>query len=431
MVKKLEDINLLIDPDAERRFLGACLIDALLIRKYFDIPDQAFGVAEFRQVWETLKKIKTRWKNPRIDTGTIISQAKLEWLGFDVESILIDCSTSVVSTDSVDQDYWILMLYFRMRHARTVLSKIAVNIEDANINKVRGLTKDLDAIINIEDVVEEESIDEILDKIVEWSNDLNFKTNFNNLDSVIGWFKQWQLVVIGARPWMGKTAVMLNLMLNQVLIDQRKVLFISLEMSSQEILKRMFSTITEIQFQQVDKWNFTEEQKTILKETSKKIKELPLRIVDSTMSLWWIMRTIRDQQRMHWLDIVYIDYLQLLGDSSDNRVNEISLITRKLKLLAKELWITIITWSQLNRANEKRPDKRPALSDLRESGSIEQDADIVAMLYRESYYDEFDTNNFLEFNIVKHRNWACKKIVLWFNAKCMKMYDVQQPNSIF
>ena len=130
-----------------------------------------------------------------------------------------------------------------------------------------------------------------------------------------------------------------------------------------------------------------------------------------------------------WLDTVYIDYLQLLSlwNAESNRTLEIGAFTRQLKLLAKELWITIFIGSQLNRWVESRFDKRPLLSDLRASWSIEQDADIVFLMYREAYYEpdlnEWDAKK-LEINIAKHRNWSSEKFEVWFNCPTMEIFNL-------
>tara|TARA_B100000900_G_scaffold142367_1_gene120653 strand:- start:1895 stop:3313 length:1419 start_codon:yes stop_codon:yes gene_type:complete len=220
-------------------------------------------------------------------------------------------------------------------------------------------------------------------------------TGLKELDDRLGGLHQSDLIIIAGRPGMGKTALATNIAFNaaQKLQDKGKkssIAFFSLEMSSEQLSTRILAEQSRIKSNDIRRGRISDEQFDKFLETSKNISELPL-YIDETPAITIAALTNRARRikRLFGLDMIVVDYIQLMRGTfnyKDGRVQEISEITQGLKAIAKELSIPVIALSQLSRAVEQRDDKKPLLSDLRESGSIEQDADVVIFVYRESYY---------------------------------------------
>ncbi|GHU21673.1 replicative DNA helicase [Alphaproteobacteria bacterium] len=230
------------------------------------------------------------------------------------------------------------------------------------------------------------------------SSVVGITTGFRDLDKSLGGLGRSDLVILAGRPSMGKTALATNIAFNAAMAHQKKtdgggkVLFFSLEMSKEQLVTRILSQEAGIPSERIRRGEIREEEFVKLGEASRKIVELPMFIDDTpALNISAVRSRARKLQRQYGLDLIVIDYLQLLQGNpekkNDNRVLEISEITRTLKSIAKELYVPVMALSQLSRAVEARDDKRPQLSDLRESGSIEQDADVVAFVYRDEYYE--------------------------------------------
>lgn len=250
---------------------------------------------------------------------------------------------------------------------------------------------------------------------------------YDKLNDILWWFTEGQLVIIAWRPWAWKTAAMLNMAYQQA-VSWVKVWMFSLEMSTQELLFRMFSLSTGIPFWRIQSRAIKQEDKEKIAEKSMEIMN-KMDIVDNCFTLTQIKNKAKSMVKVHWCKIIYIDYLQLIsnGKPTSNRNNEVSILTRDLKMLAKQLWVPILLWSQLNRAVEARVDKRPHLADLRDSGSIEQDADCVIMLHRDDYYDIDSPPNWqMDFLIRKHRNWPVWEPMLYFDAPTMCIHNEKE-----
>ena len=231
-------------------------------------------------------------------------------------------------------------------------------------------------------------------------------SSFPELDHLTSGFQNSELIVLAARPSMGKSALSLNFALHNA-IQNKKVAFFSLEMSKESILMRLLSSLARINLSQVISGQIQEKRWGDLIEVAGKLSSLPFFIDDSSpLSPYEIRSKARRLKSKQGLDLIVVDYLQLmqLPEKTENREREVSEMSRLLKSFAKELQIPIITLSQLNRGVEGRANRRPILSDLRESGAIEQDADLIMMLYREDYYEEGDGSNIAEVIINKHRN---------------------------
>ena len=256
-------------------------------------------------------------------------------------------------------------------------------------------------------------------------------SGFTDLDAVTNGFQKSDLILIAARPSMGKTAFALNLALTAAL-KQHSVAIFSLEMSKEQLGHRLLSTYSNVDSQRMRRGEISDSELSDLTQALETISSTKLFIDDTPgISIMELRSKARRLQSDKGLDLVLIDYLQLMqgsaSRSAESRQQEISEISRSLKALARELNIPVIALSQLSRGVELRAEKRPQLSDLRESGSLEQDADIVTFLYREEYYNqETDRNNLAEIIIAKNRNGPTTSVTLQFNKECMRFTNLER-----
>ncbi len=257
-------------------------------------------------------------------------------------------------------------------------------------------------------------------------------TGFPSLDNKLSGLKWWDMLVIASRPSMGKTAFALNLAQN-IWFKKKNVAIFSLEMSKEQLTDRMIASAMSINSWKLAKWELDDEEFMKIWEAMEKLSEANIYMDDTA---WWNLIELKSKCRRlkieSGLDLVIIDYLQLMSAwSSLNRVQEISEISRGIKALARELNVPVIALSQLSRQLETRPDKRPVMSDLRESGAIEQDADIVMMLYREEYYDEFTERKWItDILIRKNRNGPIWNVELMFRKDNQKFVEMEKTMNI-
>ena len=265
------------------------------------------------------------------------------------------------------------------------------------------------------------------------SNFSGLKSGFQDLDLIIQGFQKSDLIIIAGRPSMGKTALSLNMAINVIQYSKLPILFFSLEMSKEQIMYRLLAMETNINQMRLRNGKLSQNDWLKVNKMVNILSKLPLFIDDtSDLSINNIRSKIKTLMfEQNQIGLVIIDYLQLMQNSRlkvENRVQELSQITRSLKILAREFNIPIIALSQLSRNVENRVEKRPILSDLRESGSIEQDADLVLMLYRKNYYNsnDSDQSNDIELIIAKHRNGPIGTVKLKFNEKSNKFSNVNK-----
>ena len=256
---------------------------------------------------------------------------------------------------------------------------------------------------------------------------------FYDLDAMTSGFQRSDLIIIAGRPSMGKTAFCLNLAHNIAAGYQLQVAVFSLEMSKEQLVQRLLASEAGIESSYLRSGRISQTQWDPLLRAINRLSETPIFIDDTSNITVTQMRSqarrLQAEQSKN-LGLIVIDYLQLMEGSSDNRVQELSRITRSLKGLARELSVPIIALSQLSRGVEARTNKRPMLSDLRESGSIEQDADIVMMLYRDEYYSpDTPDRGIAEVIIAKHRNGPTGTIKLLFDPQFTKLKNLAKPNN--
>ena len=255
-------------------------------------------------------------------------------------------------------------------------------------------------------------------------------TGFSKLDEITLGFQKSDLIVIAGRPSMGKTSFAFNIAENIVQKTDLTVLIFSMEMSSEQVVRRFISSIANIDLQrllrgklQEEDWEGVDKALTILSKKNILVDDTPALSPTELRS-----RSRRVKRENKDLAMIIVDYIGLMQvhNRSDNRVAEISEISRSLKALAKELDVPVVALSQLNRAVASRPNKRPILSDLRDSGAIEQDADVIALLYRHEYYDKNDLENKgkAEINIAKQRNGPTRATSLAFRGSVAKFENL-------
>lgn len=257
-------------------------------------------------------------------------------------------------------------------------------------------------------------------------------SGFKALDNITSGFQNSDLIIVAARPSMGKTSFALNLAEHAAIDEKIPVGIFSLEMSKDQLVDRLLSSQAGVDSWKLRTGNLSDEDFPKIGYAMGVLSEAPIFIDDSAAgNIMEIRAKARRLQMEHGLGLIILDYLQLMEGRSKNgeanRVQEISEISRSLKGLARELNIPIIALSQLSRAVEHRDNKRPQLSDLRESGSIEQDADIVMFLYREEYYNpDTDKKGLTEVLIKKHRNGPTGQLELFFNPAQMRFADLEK-----
>jgi len=254
-------------------------------------------------------------------------------------------------------------------------------------------------------------------------------SGFKDLDRITSGFQPGNLIIVAARPSMGKSALVLCMAANLAVRNNIPVALFTLEMSKAEVTQRLMCSEAKVESQRLRNGKLAPDDWPRLTAACDKLAKAPIYVDDSgSINMMEIRSKSRRLKSRHPdLGLIVVDYMQLMssGGSVENRVQEVSQISRQLKVLARDLDVPIIALSQLSRAVEQRTDKRPILSDLRESGSIEQDADVVAFIYRDEYYnDESDQQGLAEVIVAKHRNGPTDSIKLSFLKRYAKFADL-------
>jgi replicative DNA helicase len=257
------------------------------------------------------------------------------------------------------------------------------------------------------------------------------RTGYRDLDNMTAGLQRSDLIILAARPAMGKTTLVTNLAYNVATIAKQPVLFFSLEMSKEQLVDRMLADASGVDSWNIRTGNLSDDDFSKLSEAMGEMAEAPIYIDDTPGLSVLEMRTkARRQAHEAPLGLIIVDYLQLMqasGRSDGNRVQEVSEISRGLKLIARELNVPVIALSQLSRSVESRSPQIPQLADLRESGSIEQDADIVMFIYREAYYNpETERENITDLIIAKHRNGPTGKVELYFHPERLRFMSLDK-----
>ncbi|WML55426.1 replicative DNA helicase [Neobacillus sp. PS3-12] len=314
--------------------------------------------------------------------------------------------------------------YTREDEVETVLSEAEKSILEVAQRKNAG------AFHNIKDVLVR-TYDNIESMHASVGEITGIATGFTELDKMTAGFQRNDLIIVGARPSVGKTAFALNISQNVATKTGENVAIFSLEMGAEQLVMRMLCAEGNIDAQRLRTGSLTDEDWGKLTMAMGSLSNAGIFIDDTPgIRVNDIRAKCRRLKQEHGLGMILIDYLQLIlgsGRSGENRQQEVSEISRSLKQLARELQVPIIALSQLSRGVEQRQDKRPMMSDIRESGSIEQDADIVAFLYRDDYYDkESENKNIIEIIIAKQRNGPTGTVSLAFVKEYNKFVNLER-----
>jgi replicative DNA helicase len=415
--------------EAEQAVLGAILIDpSSLVTVTERLRPEDFYRQGHQRLFQVMIELSERGEP--LDLVTITSELQDRKLLEEVGGVSYLTELAEVVPTSANVEY-----YARIVEEKSILRRLirtATQIASAGYSGGAEVAEILDeAEKQILDISQRRHrngfvpIRDILMETYEHIEKLHYKkgeltgipTGYTDLDRMTSGLQPSDLIIIAARPSMGKTAFALNLAQNVAIRSKLPVAIFNLEMSAPQLVMRMLAAEGNIDAQAFRTGNLTEEDWEKLTMAISTLSEAPIFIDDTPgVTVFDIRSKLRRLQAEHGLGLVLIDYLQLIsGRGGESRQQEISEISRSLKLMARELNVPVIALSQLSRAVEQRQDKRPMLSDLRESGSIEQDADVVAFLYRDDYYNEdSEKKNILEVIIGKQRNGPVGKVELLF-----------------
>lgn len=257
------------------------------------------------------------------------------------------------------------------------------------------------------------------------------RTGWRDLDNMTAGLQRSDLVILAARPAMGKTTLVTNLAYNVATVAKQPVLFFSLEMSKEQLVDRMLADASGVDAWNIRTGNLSDDDFSKLSEAMGEMAEAPI-FIDDTPGLSVLEMRTKARRAAHErpLGLIIVDYLQLMqasGRSDGNRVQEVSEISRGLKLIAREMNVPVVALSQLSRSVESRSPQIPQLADLRESGSIEQDADIVMFIYREAYYNpDTERENITDLIIAKHRNGPVGRVELYFHPERLRFMSLDR-----
>ena len=394
--------------EAEQAVLGAIILDSNVFDKVLDYvkAPEYFYVSSHKQIFEQMIRMMNFGES--IDFVTLLESLKQNNTFDDATgktylmSLAENCpsiSNAVSYAKIVEEKYLLRRL---ITASRTTVEEAMDQVEDVNL-LIDSAEQKLFDIRNGNQKSGLERIDSVILQTFDRLDSLNkeaddgikpIPTGIGDLDRVITGLNRSDLIILAARPGMGKTSFALNIARNAACQFKKTVAFFSLEMSKEQLASRLLSSEAMVGGTKLRTGKLSDEEWQRLIPASDVLKNAKLYLDDSsTVTIAEMKSSLR---RLKNVDLVVIDYLQLMasGRRIDNRVQEISAITRNLKIMAKEMNVPVITLSQLSRASEQRTgDHRPQLSDLRDSGSIEQDADIVLFLYREGYYDKQSGDN--------------------------------------
>lgn len=427
--------------EAEQAVLGAMLIKKEAIIEVQEIlqPDDFYREAH-RIVYEAMLELSGN--DEAVDLVTLTEQLRkseqLEKIGG--LPFITQLANAVPTAANVGYHAKIVKEKAELRNlinAATKIASAAYEDTDSAENIMDEAEKSILAVANRQNGGAFESMKSIVMRTFERINVLyeskggltGISSGFKDLDKLTSGLQKSDLILVAARPSMGKTAFTLNIAAYCGLHDC-KVAFFSLEMSKEQLMQRMMCSEGGIDATRLRTGQLDEGEWNKLVETADRLSRAPIFIDDTAgITVMDLRSKARRLKAEHGLDLIIIDYLQLMqgraSKNSDNRQQEISEISRSLKALARELDVPVIALSQLSRSVESRQVKKPMLSDLRESGSLEQDADIVMFLYREDYYDKDTENkNITEIIVAKHRNGPVDSIQLFFQKEYTKFRDL-------
>ncbi|WP_374458506.1 replicative DNA helicase [Chryseobacterium taeanense] len=439
--------------DFERLVIGTFLIDKKGLDHSIDLlTPEVFYDPRHQVIFSTILKLYEG--NQPVDLMTIIQDlkkdGKLNLAGGD--SYIIDLTMGVSSSAHIEYHVRVILEKYILRS----LINVSANVIDASYKESTDVFELLDkaeqSFFEITNGTIKKGFDtanSLVKQAIETIKSLKDKeglsgvpSGFRDVDKETGGWQNSDLIIIAARPAMGKTAFLLSMARNIAVGHKIPMALFSLEMASVQLITRMIASETRISSEKLRKGTLDDEEWQRLFSNVSELENAPLYIDETpSLSIFDFRAKCRRLVMQHGVRLIMVDYLQLMtagggGKGTGNREQEISMISRSLKAIAKELNVPVIALSQLSRSVETRPGKRPQLSDLRESGAIEQDADIVSFIFRPEYYkitvwdndeegQETSTENQAELIIAKHRNGATADVRLSFLKHFAKFGDIE------
>lgn len=442
-----DGLKLPYSPEAEQAVLGAILMEPECIARVAEILNSSeyFYVTNHKVIYSAMLTMFTMGKT--VDFVTVLETLKAEKAFDDAtgKQYLMQLAQSCPSISNIEVYAQYIRDKYDMRMLISTSRDIIEEASDGEIDPTMLLDSAEQRIFDIrrgKDVQGLQRVDEVLVETFDRLDLLNrnddsvkpVSTGIGDLDRVITGLNRSDLILLAARPGMGKTSFALNIAKHVACVSKKTVAFFSLEMSKEQLASRLLSAEALVGGTKLRTGKLSEEEWQRLIAAGDVLNKADL-YLDGTPGIT-VPEMKAKLRRLRNIDLVVIDYLQLMssgGRRTDNRVQEISEITRNLKILAKELNIPVLCLSQLSRASEQRPDHRPQLSDLRDSGSIEQDADIVLFLYREGYYDKDKGENAVsavdqnsgECLVAKNRHGETSSVKLHWQGEFMRFTSLE------
>jgi replicative DNA helicase len=429
--------------EAEEAILGGILLDPEALGRIADLlRPESFYISSHREVYRAMMALQAQGMPTDLMSVTtwLKDRNLLDKVGG--QSKLVQLVDRTVSAVNIDQYAALVMEKYMRRKLIQVGGEISQlghetstdleNVLDGAEQKLFGITQDrpqqglmatADILTATFSDIESRSLGMVLPGL---------SCGYYDLDAMTQGFQRSDLVIVAARPAMGKTSFTLNIARYIAAFHKLPVAVFSLEMSKEQLVQRLLSTEVRIESGRLRAGRISQQEWEPLGHAISTLSQVPI-FIDDTPNI--TVNEIRSKARRLQaeqggaLGMIMIDYLQLMEGSSDNRVQELSKITRSLKGLARELNVPVIALSQLSRGVESRTNKRPMMSDLRESGSIEQDADVVMMLYRDEYYNpDTPDRGIAEVIICKHRNGPTGSVKLLFEAQFTQFKNLAAPS---
>ena len=426
--------------EAEQAALG-CIINykSQLALAEDVLKDDDFYWDKHKRIFSTIKALSR--KDMNIDLITLLNELKVS---DSIDkcggvSYITELATNTVFSSNVESYVKIIKDKSDRRNLiRAGRELISKSYEESEVESIISTVEDkIYKVINSkesEDILDMgQSVEKVLTRIennhCNGGKILGNTTGFKEIDNTISGLQKGDFIIVAARPSMGKTAFALNI--GQHASKGASVGIFSLEMTTEQLMERLISSRSLVEFGKIKTGKLDEAEFRKITDAANVLAKRKIFIDDKSTNLSDIKAKCRNLKIKEGLDVVIIDYLQLIeiSDKTNSREQEIAKISRELKKLAKKLEITIVALSQLSRAPEQRTDHKPILSDLRESGSIEQDADVIFMLYRDEYYNkESEEKNIAEVIINKNRNGETKTIKLGWIGQYQRFATLDREN---
>ena len=452
----LTDVNGKLPPrdtDLEEVVLGACMLEKDAYMNVCDllVPD-SFYDPNNKKIFQAITTLGINQKP--IDMMTVTEQLRrdgvLEEVGGAIH--IAELTARVYSSANLEYHAGIVAQKYLARRLITFAAEVETNaydesndieellqiteskLFDISQNQLKREVTQIDSVIN-------EALEQIEKAANSESGLSGLQTGYHDLDKITSGWQNSDLIIIAARPAMGKTAFVLSMAKNMAVDFNIPIAIFTLEMSNVQLIKRLISNVASLEGEKIKSGRLSAEEEERLNSRIRNIYGAPLYLDETPgLSISELRTKARRLVREKGVRLIMIDYLQLMnatGMKLGSREQEVSTISRSLKALAKELDIPIIALSQLNRSTESREDKRPVLSDLRESGAIEQDADIVCFIHRPEYYthasidgENKDIKGLAEIIVAKHRSGAVGTIDLTFVSKFAKFENRNENHKI-